>query len=121
YLSHVLGFTGIDNQGLMGLEMEYDKRLQGKTGTLSYYSDAKGRQITDSSFIYSAPKDGLHLKTTIDLDVQTIIEKEMDLAELKYKPDGALAIALDPKTGGVLGMSSRPNFDPGNYKNVDSH
>jgi stage V sporulation protein D (sporulation-specific penicillin-binding protein) len=121
YLSHVLGFTGIDNQGLMGLELEYDEKLQGKNGSLSYYSDAKGRQITDSPFIYSPPKDGLHLKTTIDLNVQTIMERELDLAELKYNPDGALAIALNPKTGGILGMSSRPNFDPASYKKVDSH
>src|SRR5699024_2800491 len=120
YLSHVLGFTGIDNQGLMGLEMEYDDKLQGENGSLSYYSDAKGRQITDSTNVYKPPQDGLHLKTTIDLNVQTIIERELELAELIYKPDGALAIAIDPKTGGVLGMSSRPNFDPANYKDVDS-
>lgn len=121
YLSHVLGFTGIDNQGLMGLEVEYDEKLEGTSGSLSYYSDAKGRQIKDSPNVYKSPKDGLHLKTTIDLNVQTILERELDLAELKYNPDGALAIAVDPKTGGVLGMSTRPNFHPDNYKEVDPH
>src|SRR5699024_6072592 len=49
-LSHVLGFTGIDNQGLMGLEKEYDDKLKGKVGSLSYYSDAKGRKILDSPY-----------------------------------------------------------------------
>lgn len=121
YLSHVLGFTGIDNQGLMGLELEYDEKLKGTSGSLSYYSDAKGRQIKDSANVYKPPKDGLHLKTTIDLNVQTIIERELDIAELKYNPDGALAIAVDPKTGGVLGMSTRPNFHPDRYKEVDPH
>src|SRR5690625_4604773 len=120
YLSHVLGFTGIDNQGLMGLELEYDDKLKGESGSLSYYSDAKGKQIEDSPNVYKQPKDGLHLKTTIDLNVQTIMERELDLAELKYNPDGALAIAVDPKTGGVLGMSTRPNFHPDNYKQVDA-
>ncbi|MEI3606726.1 stage V sporulation protein D [Pseudogracilibacillus sp. SE30717A] len=121
YLSHVLGFTGIDNQGLMGLELEYDEQLKGTDGSLSYYSDAKGKQIEDSSNVYKSPKDGLHLKTTINLNVQTIMERELDLAELKYNPDGALAIAVDPKTGGILGMSTRPNFYPDNYKEVDTH
>ena len=120
YLSHVLGFTGIDNQGLMGLELEYDDKLQGKSGTLAYYSDAKGRKIPNSSYMYSPPEDGLHLKTTIDLNVQTIMERELDLAQIKYNPDGALAIALNPKTGGIIAMSSRPNFNPASYKSVDS-
>lgn len=118
FLSHVLGFTGIDNQGLMGLELEYDDKLQGNEGSLHYYSDAKGRKIPDSSYTYRQPKDGLHLKTTIDLDVQTIIERELDLAEMKYEPDGAFAVAVNPKTGGILGMSSRPNFDPDSYEKV---
>src|SRR5699024_9336455 len=76
FLSHVLEFTGIDNQGLMGLELEYDDKLEGSEGSLNYYSDAKGRKIPDTSYNYQQPKDGLHLKTTIDLDVQTIIERE---------------------------------------------
>lgn len=120
YLSHVLGFTGIDNQGLMGLEMQYDEKLKGTNGSLSYYSDAKGERISDSSNVYFAPIDGLHLKTTIDLNIQTIMERELNLAQLKYNPDGALAIAVDPKTGGVLGMSSRPNFHPNEYNKVDA-
>lgn len=119
FLSHVLGFTGIDNQGLMGLELQYDEKLSGQSGSLSYFSDAKGQQIVDTPNVYKPPKDGLHLKTTIDLNVQTIIERELNLAELKYNPDGALAIAVDPKTGGILGMSTRPNFHPDRYRDVD--
>lgn len=120
FLSHVLGFTGIDNQGLMGLEDYYDEQLSGKEGSLSYFSDAKGGKIPEIADIYKQPKDGLHLKTTIDLKVQTIMERELNAAEAKYNPDGAIAIAVNPKTGGILGMSSRPNFDPGNYQNVDA-
>ena len=118
FLSHVLWFTGIDNQGLMGLELEYDDKLEGSEGSLNYYSDAKGRKIPDTSYNYQQPKDGLHLKTTIDLDVQTIIERELDLAEMKYQPDGAFAIAVNPKTGGIIAMSSRPNFDPASYESA---
>lgn len=119
YLAHILGFTGIDNQGLMGLEQQYDDRLKGESGSLSYFSDAKGQKVEDSSNQYTPPVDGMHLQTTIDLNVQTIIERELDNAEIKYNPDGALAIAVDPKTGGVLGMSARPTFNPGQYDEVD--
>ncbi|GAA0444471.1 stage V sporulation protein D [Virgibacillus salarius] len=119
-LSHVLGFAGIDNQGLMGLELFYDDKLSGDKGSLSFYSDAKGRRLDRLADEYSPPKDGLDLKTTINTKVQTIMERELDLAESKYHPDGAVAIAVNPKTGGILGMTSRPNFHPENYQEVDS-
>lgn len=120
YLSHVLGFTGIDNQGLMGLELSYDDKLEGEEGSLSYYSDAKGNRLERIADVYNPPKDGLDLKTTINAKVQTIMERELNLAVAKYNPDGASAIAVDPKTGGVLGMTSRPNFSPENYRDYDS-
>jgi len=120
YLSHVLGFAGIDNQGLMGLELYYDEQLSGEKGSLSYYSDAKGRRLDNLADIYRSPIDGLNLKTTINSKVQTIMERELDLAVSKYNPEGAIAIAVNPKTGGVLGMSSRPNFNPENYQEVDA-
>lgn len=120
FLAHVLGFTGIDNQGLMGLELAHDDKLQGKKGSISYFSDAKGHRIERLADLYYPAKDGLNLRTTIDLKVQTIIERELDIAESNYNPDGAMAIALDPKTGAILGMSSRPNFEPENYQNYDS-
>jgi len=118
YLAHVLGFTGIDNQGLTGLESVYDGKLKGDTGSFSYFSDAKGGKIPHLENVYKPPKDGMHLKTTIDLDIQTIVERELNYAQLKYNPDGAIALVVDPKTGGVLAMSTRPNFHPNNYKNV---
>lgn len=119
YLAHVLGFTGIDNQGLMGLEAFYDDKLKGKRGSLSYFSDAKQRRIDRLADIYQSPVDGWHLKTTIHSKVQTIMERELDLAISTYNPDGAMAIAVNPKTGGVLGMTTRPNFEPENYHDYD--
>ncbi|WP_053219766.1 stage V sporulation protein D [Virgibacillus senegalensis] len=120
YLSHVLGFSGIDNQGLMGLEQYYDEQLSGEKGSLSYFSDAKGQRMADLADVYNSPVDGNTLKLSIDTRVQTIMERELDLAETKYNPDGAIAIAVDPKTGGVLGMSSRPTFDPEQYQDYDA-
>ncbi|MBB6282067.1 MULTISPECIES: stage V sporulation protein D [Geobacillus] len=118
YLSHVLGFTGIDNQGLTGLELYYDKELSGERGSVQFYSDAKGRRMPDMADDYTPPTDGLDLVLTIDSRIQTIIERELDIAEAKYNPDGIIAIAMNPNTGEILAMASRPTFDPANYRNV---
>jgi len=120
YLSHVLGFAGIDNQGLIGLELEYDDELKGKKGSVQYYSDAKGQRMNDMADDYEAPEDGNTLELTIDTKVQTIIERELDIAEQTYNPDSLIAIAMDPNTGEILGMSSRPGFDPADFKTVSS-
>jgi stage V sporulation protein D (sporulation-specific penicillin-binding protein) len=118
YLSHVLGFAGIDNQGLMGLELFYNKELSGDGGSVKFFSDAKGKRMPDMADDYEAPVDGLDLKLTIDTKVQTIIERELDIAEAAYNPDGIIAIAMDPNNGEILAMSSRPTFDPANFRNV---
>ncbi|WP_110112925.1 stage V sporulation protein D [Bacillus sp. CGMCC 1.16541] len=118
YLSHVLGFAGIDNQGLTGLELYYDKELSGKKGYVKLYSDAKGKKMPDIADDYTSPVDGLDLKLTIDSRVQTIMERELDIAQSTYNPDGIIAIAMNPKNGEILGMSSRPTFDPANFRNV---
>ncbi|MBE4908825.1 stage V sporulation protein D [Bacillus luteolus] len=120
YLSHVLGFAGIDNQGLTGLELYYDEQLSGTAGSVKYYSDAKGKRMPDIADDYTAPIDGLNLKLTIDSRVQTIVERELDNTEATYNPDGIIAIAMNPNNGEILAMSSRPDFDPANFRNVPS-
>lgn len=118
YLSHVLGFTGIDNQGLMGLELSYDEELSGEEGSVQFYATAKGQRMENMADEYKPPVDGMDLVLTIDSRIQTIIERELDNAEAQYNPDGMIAIAMDPNTGEILGMASRPNFNPGDYQNV---
>lgn len=118
YLSHVLGFAGIDNQGLMGLEKYYDKELSGKRGAVKFYATAKGSRMNNMPDDYNQPTSGLDLKLTIDTKIQTIVERELDIAEAKYHPDGIVAIAMNPNDGEVLAMSSRPTFDPTNFRNV---
>lgn len=117
-LAHILGFTGIDNQGLMGLELQHDSWLQGKQGSFAYFSDAKGGSLSQAGGKYNEPVNGNHLRTTIDLRIQSIIERELSIAEKKYKPEGAIAIAVNPNNGEVLGMASRPTYHPSNYKKV---
>lgn len=118
YLSHVLGFTGGDNQGLMGLELYYNKELSGEKGSVKFYANAKGERMNDMADDYQHPVNGLKLKLTIDTKIQTIVERELDIAEAKYNPDGLVAIAMNPNNGEILAMSSRPSFDPANFKNV---
>lgn len=117
-LSHVLGYVGIDNQGLSGIELEYDKYLIGKSGAIKYYSDGKGNRL-DKSEVYVEPQNGVNVSLTIDLDIQKSIERELDNVVSKYNPEQALIVVADPNTGEILGMSSRPNFDSNNYKNYD--
>lgn len=117
-LSHVLGYVGIDNQGLSGIELEYDSYLTGKNGAIKYYSDGKGKRL-DKSEVYVEPQNGINLALTIDLDIQLTVERELDNVVTKYNPEQALMIVADPNTGEILAMSSRPNFDSNNYKNYD--
>lgn len=118
-LAHVLGYVGIDNQGLSGLELQYDKYLTGEAGAIKYFSDAKGNKLTLSD-IYVKPQDGMDLQLTIDINIQKSIERELDNVVNMMNPDMALAVVMNPKTGEVLGMSSRPTFDPNNYKNYSN-
>ncbi len=115
-LSHVLGYVGIDNQGLSGLELEYDKYLTGESGAIKYFSDAKGNQLKLSD-IYVAPTSGMNLQLTIDYNIQMSLERELDNAVKAFNPDMALAVVMDPNTGEILAMSSRPSYDPNNYQN----
>ena len=114
-LSHVLGYVGIDNQGLSGLELEYDDILTGEYGSVQYFSDAKGNNLKRNS-VYVEPEDGLDIYLTINYKIQSSIERELDNIVTKYNPEGAWAIAMNPNTGEILGMSSRPNFNPNEYQ-----
>ena len=115
-LSHVIGYVGIDNQGLSGLELLYDKYLTGTNGSIKYFSDGKGKKLVLPE-IYETPTPGMDINLTIDLDLQLILENELTNAEKKYNVEGAIGIVMDPKTGEILAMSNRPTFDPTNYQN----
>lgn len=115
-LSHTLGYVGIDNQGLAGLELQYDKYLTGESGAIKYFSDAKGNKLNLSD-VYLEPQDGMNIQLTIDINIQKSLERELNNVVDMFNPDMALAIVMDPNTGEILGMASRPDYDPNNYKN----
>ncbi|MGC5325609.1 stage V sporulation protein D [Brevibacillus sp. SYSU BS000544] len=114
--AHLLGFTGSENQGLTGLEKVYDKFLMGTGGYVSSPTDAGGRSMPGLSEQYVPAINGMDMYLTIDAKIQSFIEKELDQAVVAYQPDDVLAIAMDPKTGEILGMGSRPTFNPGKYR-----
>ena len=117
-LSHVLGYVGIDNQGLSGIELEYDNYLTGVDGAIKYFSDAKGNSLKLSD-VYVAPQQGMNISLTIDYNIQSSLERELNNIVSMFNPDMALAIVMDPNTGEILGMSSRPTYDSNNYKNAN--
>ncbi len=114
-LSHVIGYVGIDNQGLSGIELNYDDYLTGENGAIKYFSDGKGNRL-DLTEIYEEPQNGINVDLTIDIDLQLSIENELDNVMTKYNPEQALIVAMQPKTGEILAMASRPNFNPNNYQ-----
>lgn len=115
FMSHTLGFVGIDNQGLSGLELMYNGYLTGEFGAIKYFSDAKGNRLKLNE-IYEEPQNGINVTLTVNYDIQASLERELDNAVLKYNPDQALGIVMDPKSGEILAISSRPNFSPSNYQ-----
>ncbi|MEW6182595.1 MAG: stage V sporulation protein D [Bacillota bacterium] len=110
--SHVLGFVGIDNQGLTGIEMTHDKDLRGKPGRIVIEQDAAGRNIPTALHQLKPPVSGNNLILTIDETIQYFAERELDKIVNTCKPSSAVIIVMDPKTGEVLALGNRPTYDP---------
>ena len=120
YLAPVLGIVGIDNQGLTGLEYQYDSILKGSYGAIKMYVDAHGNLLEDLSDEYTSATRGFDLYLTIDLDIQIAIERIIDNACAMYNPDEVISIVANPKTMEIYAMASRPSFNPAHYKEYDS-
>ena len=110
--SQVIGFCGSDNQGLNGIEAKYDDILKGTDGSINKLVDGKGYNLNDEKEKYVESKDGNDLILTIDLTVQSIIEKYLEEACIDNKcTDGGNIIVMNPKTGDILGMAGYPSYD----------
>lgn len=115
-LSNTLGFVGIDNQGLAGLEKYYDEILKGKNGSLNYIMDAKGGVFGSYSSELVSPSSGQSIELTIDYQIQSILERELNNAYIKYQPESVYGIAMNPNNGEILAISNYPNYNPNKYK-----
>lgn len=118
-LSAVIGFTGIDNQGITGLEYIYDQQLAGTNGGLKIYTDAHGNNLSDITGIYDAQKPGGDIYLTVDLDIQIAVERVLHNAVNKYNPDEISAIVMNPNTAEIYAMAQYPSYNPENYQDYD--
>lgn len=110
--SQVIGFCGGDNQGLTGIEAEYDEYLKGKQGTISKITDASGKRISGTPEEYNKPTDGDDIVLTIDVNIQSIAEKYLKQACIDNNcTDGGNVIVMNPQNGEILGMAGYPNFN----------
>jgi cell division protein FtsI/penicillin-binding protein 2 len=114
--SNLMGFVGIDNQGLEGLELFFDQELKGLPGLVVLERDASGDEIPLSIKELNTHRDGNSIVLTIDEVIQYITEEALDKAFQKYKAKAGVAIVVEPKTGEVLAIAVRPSYDP-NYFN----
>lgn len=119
-LSRLVGFTGYDSQGLAGIEYQYDKLLTSKDAAIKLFTDAKGKALPHVNDEWREGKQGATVGLTIDLEVQKVIERELSQAMTKYNAEQALAIAMNPKTGEILALSSYPTYDPSKFEEVES-
>ncbi len=108
--AHLIGFAGIDNNGLDGLERDYDKFLKGKEGRSVILRDARQRELLLEKD-YIAPVDGLDVVLTIDETIQFIAERALDKMYQKYNAKGASIIVMDPTTGEILAFANRPTYN----------
>ncbi len=111
-LSHVLGFAGMDGQGLEGVERRYEPYLRGEKRNIVLQRDALGRTVFPKGLTEQGPSSGHNLTLTIDEIIQYIAEKELDDAVTAAQAKGGVVIVMEPKTGAVLAMAMTPRFDP---------
>jgi cell division protein FtsI/penicillin-binding protein 2 len=113
--SHLIGFVGMDNNGLEGIEKAYDKYLSASGEKKSVLRDARGNVLSDG---LGREIKGNNVVLTIDEGLQYIVEKNLDEAATQWKAASATAIMMDPRTGEILAMTSRPTYDLNNPAGV---
>jgi cell division protein FtsI (penicillin-binding protein 3) len=115
--AHVMGYVNVDEEGMGGLEYRYNGSVRGETGRAIIMSDARGRSFNS---IEQPALPGANLVTTIDENIQYILEKEVTSAAAKTRPKGISIIAMSPSTGEILGMANYPTFNPNEYTKYSS-
>lgn len=113
-----VGFVGLDNIGLDGLELFYDEYLKGVSGWMQVLRDAKQNTLLCKDLFL--PKDGYEIILTIDEFIQFVAERELDSVFRKFKAKGASVVVMDPKTGEILAMASRPTYEPNRPQQVSA-
>lgn len=111
----VIGFAGVDNDGLAGIEYQFDKILKGKPGAIITLKDARRNTLSTGQLIKAVPTSGKDIYLTLDTVIQHFLETEIEKTAKKYNVKQAFGIVMEPHTGDILAMSSYPGFDLNNY------
>lgn len=110
--SQILGFVGIDGDGLEGLEKKYDAELKGEKLSILSRRDARGRPLVVSGQIFETSNDGATIEVTLDKEIQYELERQLEEVTLKQTAERAVGIVMDPNTGEIIAMASYPSYDP---------
>jgi cell division protein FtsI (penicillin-binding protein 3) len=108
----VIGFAGIDSQGLEGIELAYDRYLRGPTAEMSVERDARGRKFLAAGLDGEMPRQGANVTLTLDSSLQYVAERELDRRVAETRAKGGLVLMLDPRRGEILALAQNPAFDP---------
>lgn len=110
--SNVIGFCGADNQGLSGIEAKWDNVLKGTPGKIVSYKASDQNEIPNTEETYISAENGSDITLTIDLNIQSTVEKYLKQAVEKYDcANGGNVIVMNPKTGDILGMANYPDYN----------
>ena len=110
--SQVIGFCGSDNQGLDGIEAKYEETLKGEQGAIQKHTDAKGGEIGEEGENYISAVDGNDIVLTIDVTIQSIVEKYLEEACIdNVCTDGGSIIVMNPQNGDILAMANYPSYN----------
>ncbi len=112
-LSHVLGYVGVDNAGLGGLEAAYDALIRGRAGRIQILRDARRNALT--SHVEREATAGATLELTIDQYLQNIAERELAAGIAEHRAAGGSVVVMDPNNGEILAMANAPTFNPNVY------
>ena len=113
--AQVIGFTGVDGEGLEGVEHYYNRMLKGTTSERTFLRDAFGHRIV-SNDKKTPDFSGHNLILTIDQSIQFIAETTLEDTVMQYEAKGGIAIVMEPKTGAILAMAQYPDFNPNAYR-----
>ena len=116
--ANILGFVGIDNQGLGGLEYKFDDMLKGSEGRIVLDGDPRGNPLLSGKKSILPNSDGKHIVTTIDSYIQYSAQKYLAESVAKHNAKGGQVVVMDPKTGNILAMASAPTFNPNQWNNT---
>ena len=111
--AHLLGYVGVDGNGLEGLEWTYDSQIRGKPGTVLIHTDARRHAF---SRFERPPTSGSSIELTIDEYLQHIAERELHAGVVAHRAEGGTAIIMNPHTGEILAMANEPTFNPNAYR-----